>query len=91
LECCACAYEKEKERAEEYSDYQLVYQQKVRECKEKFQQLELLRNYKGCKECGSLAVDAYSLYGNSRLVCQPCLVKNEGGSSSPISFLGQQK
>jgi hypothetical protein len=45
----------------------------------------------GCRDCGSKEVDAYCLYSESRLVCQPCLVKKEGGSSSPISFLGEQK
>jgi hypothetical protein len=79
------------ERAKEYSDYQLVYQRKVKEWKEHIQQLQLLRNYLGCKECGSLVVDAYSLYENSQLVCQPCRMKKEGGSSGSVNFLERQK
>lgn len=55
------------------------------------QQLQLLKSYLGCKQCGNLAIDAYSLYENNRLVCQPCLMRKEGGSSSPISFLEQEK
>jgi len=55
------------------------------------QQYQLLKDYLGCPKCGSLAVDAYSLYSENRLVCQPCRMKKEGGSSSPISFLEQGK
>jgi len=36
-------------------------------------------------------VDAYNLYENNQLVCQPCLMVKEGGASSPISFAGQSK
>lgn len=56
--CCSCQYQIEQERAEEYSSYQQVYQRKKQEQKDKFQQLQLLRSYQGCKQCGSLVVDA---------------------------------
>lgn len=90
-ECCACIYQNEQERAAEYSNYRQVYQRKEQEQKDRIQQLQLLRNYSGCPQCGSLAVDAYSLYENSQLVCQPCRMGKEGGSSGPISFTEQQK
>jgi len=90
-ECCQCYYQSEQERAKEYSDYQLVYQRKIKEKKVHIQQLQLLRSYLGCKKCGSLVVDAYSLYENSKLVCQPCLMKKEGGASGSVSFLERQK
>lgn len=89
--CCSCYYQMEQEKAEKYSDYQQVYQKKEQEQKEKFQQLQILKNYSGCPKCGSLAVDAYSLYEESQLICQPCRTKKEGGSSQPISFTEQQK
>jgi hypothetical protein len=54
-------------------------------------QLQILKNYPGCQQCGSQEVDTYELYENSKLVCQPYLMKKEGGSSSPISFTEQQK
>jgi hypothetical protein len=89
--CCSCAYQTEREKAEEYSNYQQVYQRKKQEKQTHIQQLQLLRSYRGCKKCGSLAVDAYSLYEESRLVCQPCQIKKEGGSSGSVSFLEQSK
>jgi hypothetical protein len=90
-DCCSCYFQSKQTEAQEYSNYQLVYQQKVKEKKEKFQQLELLRNYLSCPQCRSKEVDAYELYENSRLVCQPCLMRKEGGASGAISFLGQRK
>ncbi|CAG8577791.1 8370_t:CDS:2 [Ambispora gerdemannii] len=81
----------EQAEAKEYSNYQQVYQQKVLEREARNKQYRLLKNYQGCKKCGSLAVDAYDLHENNRLVCQPCRMKKEGGSSSPISFAEQQK
>jgi hypothetical protein len=81
----------EEERAKEYSSYQQVYQQKGQEKKERIQQLKLLREYSGCKECGSKEVDAYDLYEGKGLVCQPCLAQKTAGSSSPVSFLEEQK
>lgn len=89
--CCFCAYQTEKVKAQEYSSYQQIYQRKEQGKKEKFQQLQLLRNYQGCKHCKSLSVDAYSLYENSLLVCQPCRMVKEGGASGAISFLEQSK
>jgi len=89
--CCSCYYQTEKERAKEYSNYQQVYQRKEQEKKEHIQQLQLLRSYQSCKKCGSKEVDTYELYENSKLVCQPCLMKKEGGTSSPISFLGEER
>ncbi|CAI2187391.1 7063_t:CDS:2 [Funneliformis geosporum] len=76
----------EQARVQEYSSYQQVYQRKEQEQKERFQQLQLLRNYQGCKQCGSLAVDAYSLYEENRLVCQPCRLVKESKASEAISF-----
>jgi len=81
----------EQEKATEYSSYQQVYQQKLKERKEHIHQLRLLRDYLGCKECGNKEVDAYLLYENNQLVCQPCLMRKEGGASSPISFLEERK
>lgn len=84
--CCFCFYQQERAKAREYSNYQQVYQQKVKERKNCVQQLQLLKNYQGCWSCRSPEIDAYELYENNKLVCQPCLVKKENGSSSPISF-----
>jgi len=89
--CCWCYYEREKERAKEYNSYERTLASQQKERKEKFQQLELLRSYLGCHDCKSLEVDAYSLYESSKLVCQPCRMKKEGGASSPVSFLERQK
>ena len=89
--CCVCFYQSEQAKAQEYSSYQQVYQRKLRERTFHIQQYQLLKNYLGCKQCGSLTVDAYHLYQVSKLVCQPCLMRKEGGSSSPISFLEQEK
>ena len=89
--CCQCYFQNEKEKAQEYSDYQQVYQQKRKEQKERFQQLGLLKDYLGCPKCGSKEIDAYSLYENNRLICQPCLIKKEGGSSGAVSFSERQK
>ena len=85
--CCSCAYQIEREKAEEYSDYKLVYQRKEQERKDHIQQLQLLKSYLGCKKCGSKEVDAYSLYEENKLVCQPCRMKKEGGASGSVSFL----
>jgi hypothetical protein len=89
--CCPCQYEIEQVKAKEHSSYQQIYQRKVQERKARVQQLQLLKNYQGCPKCRSLAVDAYSLYQENRLTCQFCLIKKEGGASSPISFIEQQK
>lgn len=89
--CCSCYFKDEQEKAQEYLDYQTYYQQAVKKEQQDFQQLLLLKNYKGCPQCGSLEVDAYDLYVENKLVCQPCLVRKTGSSSSPISFTGKQK
>lgn len=89
--CCQCYYQREQEITEEYSSYGKVLSSKQKEKGNKIRQLQILKSYLGCQECGSLAVDAYNLYEKNKLVCQPCLTKKEGGSSSPISFLGQRK
>jgi len=89
--CCSCAYQMEQEKAKEYSKYQQVYQRKEQERQEHTQQLQLLKNYQGCKQCGSKEVNAYSLYESSQLVCQPCLMSKESGASSPISFQGESQ
>ncbi|CFW92710.1 protein of unknown function [endosymbiont DhMRE of Dentiscutata heterogama] len=88
--CCWCYYERKQTRAKDYSDYQQFYQQKVKERQDQIKQYQLLRNYPGCPKCGSKEVDAYSLYENNRLVCQPCRMKKEGGASGAISFLEKQ-
>src|SRR4051794_34097136 len=90
-ECCVCAYQVEREKAEEYSDYQLVYQRKAKERQEHIKQLQLLRNYLSCSQCGSKEIDGYELYENNKLVCQPCRMKKEGGTSGSVSFLEQSK
>jgi hypothetical protein len=89
--CCSCYYEGERDRGVEYSSLEKVLESKREEKQNKIRQLQLLKSYLGCKWCKSLAVDAYSLYEKNKLVCQPCLMRKEGGSSSPISFLGQGK
>jgi hypothetical protein len=89
--CCLCQYQIELEKATEYSSYQQVFQKKEQEQKERFQQLQLLRKYKGCKQCGNLEIDAYSLYEENKLVCEPCRLVKEGGSSHPISFSKQSQ
>jgi formylmethanofuran dehydrogenase subunit E len=76
----------EQEKAEGYFDYQQVHQRKVAERKASYQQYQLLKGYPGCPQCGSLDVDAYGLYNENELICQPCLARKEGSSSSPISF-----
>jgi hypothetical protein len=89
--CCACAFENEKARSQEYSNYEKVLSSKKREQKERFRQLQLLRNYRGCPKCGSKEVDAYELYENNRLVCQPCRMRKEGNATGAISFSEQSK
>ena len=89
--CCPCWYQEQREKAEEYSDYQQFYQQREWKKKESIHQLQLLKNYQGCKQCGNLEVDAYSLYEENRIICQTCLTRKEGNSSNPISFCEQSK
>lgn len=89
--CCSCQYQIERERAEEYSDYQLVYQRKEQEQKERFRQYQLLRDYLGCPQCGSKEADAYHLYNENKLVCQPCRMVKESGASGEISFASESK
>jgi hypothetical protein len=89
--CCPCYYQSKQEKAQEYSSYQQVYQQKTKEKKAHYKQLLLLKNYQGCNACKSQEIDAYSLYEENKLVCQPCLMKKTGEASSPISFLEQEK
>ena len=89
--CCSCYYQSEQVKAQEYSSYQQIYQRNLREREAYTQQYQLLKNYQGCKKCSSKEVDTYHLYQTNQLVCQPCLMKKEGGSSSPISFLEQEK
>ena len=89
--CCFCFCRREQEKSQDYLDYSQTYQQESKNQRQKYQQLLLLKNYDGCSECQSKMVDAYELYENSRLVCQPCLVRKTGGSSSPISFSEKAK
>jgi len=89
--CCSCYYQRQKETAQEYSDYEKIFTSKKQEQKTRFQQLQLLKNYSGCKTCGSLEIDAYSLYQENKLICQPCLMRKEKGVCGPISFTEQSK
>lgn len=89
--CCDCAYQLEQQKSQEYNNYEKVLTNKQRERKTAFQQLKLLKNYLGCKNCQSKEIDAYSLYEDSKLFCYPCLMKKEGGVSSLISFTEQSK
>ena len=89
--CCPCQYQIELKKAKVYSNYQQVFRRKEQEQKERFRQLQLLKNYRGCKDCKSLAVDAYSFYDKSQLVCQPCRMIKENGASGAVSFLEQSK
>jgi|SRR6185437_14408119 len=89
--CCSCYYQNQKARGKEYSSYEKLLASKKQEQKTRFQQLQLLKNYSGCKTCGSLEIDAYTLYQETKLICQPCLLKKAGGASGPISFAEQQK
>jgi hypothetical protein len=89
--CCSCYYQKQKERAQEHSDYEKILASKQKERIARFQQLQLLKNYRGCKNCGSLEIDAYSLYQENKLLCYPCLLKKTSGASSPLSFAEQSK
>jgi len=89
--CCACFYQGEREKSQDYLDYQSVYQQEVKDHQTNFKQLQLLKNYSGCSNCGSKEVDAYFLYDENKLVCQPCRMKKEGGANGSVSFLERQK
>jgi len=89
--CCPCIYQKEQEKTQVNNSYEEVLVSKQIDREKRFRQLQLLRSYRGCPQCGSLAVDAYFLYENNRLVCQPCLIRKEGHSSSPISFFERSK
>lgn len=84
--CCWCYFQSEQERAARYNSYEETLAQKQIEQEKRLRQLQLLKSYQGCKECGSLEVDAWNLLEETRLVCQPCRAKREGWTSSPISF-----
>jgi len=90
-ECCVCFYQGENEKAQQYTNYQQVYSQKVQDQQNWVQQLKLLRNYAGCPKCESPEIAAYELYDHNQLVCQSCLVQKTGQSSSPISFAEQSR
>jgi hypothetical protein len=89
--CCSCFCHQERTKAQEYTNYQQVYQKKVTERKKDHQQLKLLWEYQGCLRCGSKEVDAYEFLEHNQLVCQPCLVQKTSQSSSPISFSKQSQ
>lgn len=89
--CCWCYYQSEQAKAEEYSSYEEVLVSKQIDRERRFRQLQLLQSYRGCQECRSKEVDAYSWCEKNRLICWACLVKKEGGASSPISFVGESK
>lgn len=89
--CCPCQFQIEQEKAQAYNSYPEVLVSKQIDREKRLRQLQLLKGYPSCRQCGSKGVDAYNLYENSRLVCQPCLMRKEGESSSPISFLERRK
>lgn len=89
--CCSCYYWQEREKSQEYLSLEKILTDKQKEQEKRIQQLKLLREYSGCPQCGSKSVDAYELYENNKLVCQSCLVKETGQSSSPISFCQQER
>lgn len=70
--CCPCYFQSEQENSQEYLDYQTVYQTELKKQQAEFHQLQLLKSYSGCSQCGSKAVEAYLLYEESKLVCSPC-------------------
>jgi hypothetical protein len=88
--CCECYFQSEQKQAQEYSDFQQVYQREVKEKQKDFQQLLLLKSYSGCSRCKSKAVDFYLLEEEKKLVCSFCLVekrveeKRKNGSGYPI-------
>ncbi|CAG8725888.1 15196_t:CDS:2, partial [Dentiscutata erythropus] len=69
----------EQERATGYNSFEEVLAQKQIEQEKRLRQLELLKSYSGCLECGSWGVDAWSLLEETRLVCQPCLARQHWG------------
>ena len=89
--CCSCEFRMEQKKAKNYLSYAETLATKQSEQARRFRQLQLLKSYPGCQQCKSKAVDAYDLYEENRLVCQPCLVQKGSGYSSPLSFLGEQK
>lgn len=89
--CCACYYQSEQEKAQEYSTYQKVLINKQKEHKKHLKQLLSLKNYANCSACSSQKVDAYELYENNKLVCWKCLISQGNSNSSPVSFSEQQK
>lgn len=91
IHCCSCYYQQEKNKAQEYSNYQQVLIIKQQERKRREKQLLALKNYSNCKNCQSQEVDAYELYENDKLTCWKCLMDKENCASSPISFNLQQK
>ena len=76
--CCVCYFQNQQERAADYNSYEEVLANKQIEREKRLRQLQSLKSYKGCKECGSLEVDGRNLLEETRLVCQPCLAKREG-------------
>lgn len=92
--CCQCYFRSKQAQTQEYSNYQLIYQQKVKEWQERFQQLQLLKSYGGCSQCGSLVVDFNLLDEEKKLTCSYCLVaqriekKKKSGGGYPIEVAG---
>ncbi|CAI2185104.1 16573_t:CDS:2, partial [Funneliformis geosporum] len=65
------------DREVEYSSLERVLESKKKEQVNKTRQYQLLKNYLGCKQCGSLEVDAYNLYEKNKLN-YGCLPVNAG-------------
>lgn len=87
--CCACYYQTWKERTPAHLSYEEVLASQQVEQEKSFRQLQLLKSYRGCRECGSEEVDARFLYEELRLVCQSCWShqgEEESWTTSPISF-----
>ena len=89
--CCPCQFKMEQKKAKNYLSYAETLATKQSEQARRFRQLQFLKSYPGCQQCKSKAVDAYDLYEENRLVCQPCLVQKGSGYSSPLSFLEEKK
>lgn len=89
--CCPCYFQNQLERNQGNSSYEETLARQQIDQEKRLRQLQLLKSYGGCSECGSLQVDAWSLWEETRLVCQPCLARERGWTTSPISFWGQSQ
>src|SRR5688572_31643913 len=79
--CCQCLLESSKKRTEEHSSLEQVLSDEKQERENRVKELQLLKNYAGCPECGSKMAEGWISYQEKQLVCQPCLMAKEGGAS----------